>query len=68
MNQKKWIYITLGVFLLSLIEQQLIFAGIGPLNGFGALVLTGMFATLMFIVLVIQVVAYVISKKRKSND
>lgn len=65
MNQKQWIYITLGVFLLSLLEQQLIFYGIGPLSGFGALVLTGMFAAIMFVVLVIQVIIYLVSKRRK---
>lgn len=66
MNQKKWLYVTLTLFLLAVIDNQLIFYGYGILiNGFGGLIITGGLAFIFLVALVIQLIVFFATKKRK---
>lgn len=65
MKQKTWIFITLGLFLVALIMQQLVFYKIGPLSGIGGLVITGGSAFILLVLLIIQLIVFLATRKRK---
>jgi hypothetical protein len=65
MTQKKALLVTLVLFLLAFIQTQLIWFGYSPLfNGYGALILIGGLSTTLFVVLVIQIILYLATKKK----
>jgi hypothetical protein len=65
-DQKKWLYVTLTLFLLAVIENQLIFYGYGVLiDGLGGLVISGGLALIFLVILVIQFIAFLATRKRK---
>ena len=71
-KQKKAIYVTLTILALTILENQLIWYGWGgPFQGFGGLILSGALAAILVVVLVIQLIAYLItrssSKARKTK-
>jgi len=66
MNQKKWLYLTLTLFLLAVIDNQLIFYGYGILiNGYGGLIITGGLALIFLVAFIVQLIAYLATKKGK---
>ena len=66
MNQKKWLYVTLTLFLLAVLENVLIFTGYGfGISGYGGLILSAGLAEILLVILVIQFIAFMATRKRK---
>jgi hypothetical protein len=63
-KQKKAIYVTLTLFVLTIIENQLIWYGWAPIfQGYGGLILSGGLAFILLVVLLIQLIAFWVSRK-----
>lgn len=66
MNQKKWLYITLTLFLLAVLENVLIFTGYGfGIGGYGGLILSAGLAEILLVILGIQFIAFLATKKSR---
>lgn len=65
MKQKKAIYVTLTLLILTIIENQLIWYGWSPIpiGGLGGLVLSGGLAVILAVVFAIQLIAYLATRK-----
>lgn len=67
MKQKRALYVTLTLLVLTILENQLIWYGWGgPFQGFGGLILSGGLATILAVVLASQLIAYFATKKRRT--
>jgi hypothetical protein len=68
MKQKKSIYVTLTLFVLTIILNQLIWYGWSPLfQGYGGLILSGGLAFILLVVLLIQLIAFWASRKNHTK-
>lgn len=64
-KQKKALQVTLIVFIVAFIQTQLIWAGYAPFfGGYGGLIIFSGLSTITFIVLVMQFIVYLATKKK----